>query len=96
MITSKQRSKLRALANQVPSLFQLGKGGVNEAFIAQIDDLLTKRELIKISVLETSPISAKEAAVQVSEATQSEIVQVIGRKFALYRQNLEAPQIVLK
>ena len=87
MLNSKQRAYLRGLANPLESIFQLGKGGINDEFITQIDQALTKRELIKVSVLETSPVKAREAAGLVAEQTGAEPVQVIGGKFVLYRAN---------
>ena len=54
MITSKQRAYLRGLANTMQPIFQIGKGGIEEAFLKQIEDALEKRELIKIKVLENS------------------------------------------
>ena len=62
MLTSKQRAKLRALANSAEMILQVGKGGISPHLVKQADDALTARELIKGGVLETSPLSAKEAA----------------------------------
>ena len=59
------------------------------------DDALTARELIKGKSLETSPLSAREAAEEIAEATNSEVVQVVGRKFVLYRENKDDKKIVL-
>lgn len=86
MITTKQRAYLRGLANSIDAMYQIGKNGINEAFIKQIDDALAKRELIKVSVLENSEISAKDASAEICEKLGSEGIQVIGRKFVLYRQ----------
>lgn len=95
MISSKQRARLRGMANGLDALFQIGKGGVTDAVIRQTDEALTARELIKLSVLETAPQGAKEAAQLVADATSADIVQVIGSKFVLYRRNDEKPGIVL-
>lgn len=94
-LNSKQRAYLRKLSNNIPALFQIGKLGINDNFITQINDALEARELIKISVLENSSISAKEAAQQISDLTKSEVVQVIGNKFVLYKQSKQNPTIVL-
>ena len=84
-MTSKERAYLRGLANRVPSLYQVGKDGVSENMIKQIDDALEARELIKGNVLENSMMSAREAAEELAAKTGSEVVQVIGNKFILYR-----------
>lgn len=94
-MNSKQRAYLKGLANKVSAIFQVGKSGISENLINQIDDALEARELIKISVLENSLISSKEAAEQISKATKSETVQVIGNKFILYKVSQQKPTIIL-
>ncbi len=84
-MTSKERAKLRGLANRVPSLYQVGKDGISENMVKQIDDALAARELIKGNVLENSMLSAREAAEELAAKTASQVVQVIGNKFILYR-----------
>ena len=76
-------------------LFQLGKGGMSDALIKQVDDALEARELIKLRVLETSPVSAREAADEIAEKTHSDVVQVIGTRFVLYRESRDNKQIRL-
>lgn len=95
MITSKQRAYLRSLANEIDTILMVGKSGIGPDVLKQADDALTSREIIKAKVLETAPISSKEAAQQVAEQTQSEVVQVIGSKFVLYRRNEKEPKITL-
>lgn len=95
MLTSKQRAFLRSLANDIDTILMVGKSGIGTDVIRQADDALTAREIIKAKVLETAPLSSKEAAEQVAEQTQSEVVQVIGSKFVLYRRNLKEPKITL-
>ena len=95
MLTSKQRAYLRGLANTMEAIFQVGKGGVNYALIAQVDDALRVRELIKVRVLETSPESVKEVAQAVAEGTKADVVQVIGSRFVLFRRNPKEPKIEL-
>ena len=94
-MTSKQRAYLRSLANSIQSIVMVGKGGMSPEIIKQADDALKARELIKGSVLETSPLSAREAAEQIAQDTQAQVVQVIGGKFVLYRRNEEKPVIEL-
>ena len=84
-LTSKQRAQLRGLANGIDTILHIGKDGVGDNLIAQADDALEARELIKGRVLENSPLSAREAAEALAKATRSEVVQVIGTKFVLYR-----------
>ena len=95
MLTSKQRAYLRGLANTMEAIFQVGKGGVNDALIAQVDDALRVRELIKVRVLETSPESVKEVAQAVAEGTKADVVKVIGSRFVLFRRNPKEPKIEL-
>ena len=89
MLTGKQRSYLKSMANGIDSIMQIGKGGITENVIKQIDDALTARELIKISVLNNSMLEAKETANEIAEAVRAEYVQSIGNKFVLYRQSKE-------
>ena len=96
MLTSKQRAYLRSLANSAEIILQVGKEGISENLIKQVDDALTARELIKGKVLETAPGFAGEIAAQLAEATGSEVVQVIGMRFVLFRRNLKNPKISLK
>ena len=96
MLTSKQRAYLRSLANSAETILQVGKEGISENLIKQVDDALTARELIKGKVLETAPGFAREIAAQLAEATGSEVVQVIGMRFVLFRRNLKNPKISLK
>ena len=95
MITSKQRAYLRSLANNIDTILIIGKSGIGADIIKQADDALKARELIKAKVLETSPISAREAAEKISAETNSELVQVIGSKFVVYRKNDKEPKISL-
>ena len=87
MLTSKQRSQLKAMATELQPIFQIGKGGINDNMCVQLDDTLEARELIKIKTLETSHVSAREAADQLSERLGADIVIVIGTKIVLYRES---------
>ena len=86
-LTSKQRAQLRAMANPLEPIVHIGKGNLGEELIQQANDALEARELIKCRVLETSDYTAREAADALAKATRSEVVQVIGTKFILYRQS---------
>lgn len=87
MLNSKQRAALRGMANRLPAIFQIGKGGVGEQMVRELMDALEARELIKITVLETAFMSAREACNLVCEATDAEPVQVIGNKFVIYKES---------
>jgi RNA-binding protein len=89
MLTGKQRSYLKALANGIDPIMQIGKSGVTETVLKQIDDALEARELIKINVLNNSLLEAKETATEISEAVRAEYVQSIGNKFVIYRESKE-------
>ena len=95
MLTSTQRAYLRALAVNEDTILMIGKGGIDADVTKQAADAIYKRELIKGKVLETSPVSAREAAEELAEQTESEVVQVIGSKFALYKRHPKEPKIVL-
>ena len=84
-LTSKQRAQLRSLANSIDTIVHVGKDGLGENLVKQADDALEARELIKGKVLENSMLTAREAAEELAVATRSEVVQVIGTKFVLYR-----------
>lgn len=94
-MTSKQRAYLRGLANTIDSIFQIGKGGISENLIKQLDDALEARELIKISVLETAPGSSKELAEEIASGSNSTVVQTIGNKITLFRQRKKDSKIQL-
>ena len=85
-LTSKQRAQLRGLANNIDTILHIGKDGIGDNLIRQADDALEARELIKGKVLENSMLSAREGAEELARATRSQVVQVIGTTFVLYRE----------
>lgn len=93
MITTAQRASLRKLANALTPVFQIGKGDIGEMLVAAVDAALEKRELIKLSVLETAGLTAAEAAEQLAGRTNAEVVQCIGRRFVLYRESKKHKRI---
>lgn len=95
MISSKQRSFLRNLANEIHPIFQVGKGGIEEAFLKQVAEALEARELIKITVLDNSSYSAREASDYICSKLNCEGVQAIGRKFVLYKKSEKNSKIQL-
>ena len=86
-LNSKQRAQLRGLANDIDTIIHVGKDGIGGNLIKQADDALEAREIIKGKVLENSPLSPREGAEELAVATRSEVVQVIGTKFVLYRES---------
>ncbi len=93
MITTAQRASLRKLANALDPIFQIGKGDIGETLVAAVDAALEKRELVKLSVLETAGLTAKDAAEQLAERTNADVVQCIGRRFVLYRESRKHKRI---
>ena len=85
MLTSKERAELRAQANTLDTTLMVGKGGITDALIAEADNQLTTRELVKGKVLEGALLSPREASDAICEATGAEGVSVIGTKFVIYR-----------
>ena len=85
MLTSKERAELRAQANTLETTLMVGKGGVTEGVIAEAENLLTARELVKGKVLEGALMSPREVCDEICEATGADGVAVIGTKFVIYR-----------
>ena len=96
MITSKERAFLRSLANKIDATVQVGKGGINENMIALIRDILEKKELVKVHVLENSFSDVRDVCHELSSIINAEEVQVIGSKFVLYKESRENKRINLK
>ena len=94
-MTSKQRAYLKSLASNISAIFQIGKSGISENLINQLNDALEARELIKITVLETAPEAVKDLGNQLSEKTNSTLVQTIGNKIVLYTQKKKDSKIIL-
>lgn len=96
MISTKQRAELKAMASSLQPAFQIGKGGINDAQVSQIDDYLRVHELVKIKVLDNSMYTAREAAEEIAGKISAETVQIIGSKAVLYKRNEKEPVIKLK
>ncbi len=94
MLTGKQKRYLRALATEEKTIFQIGKDGLSDNLIEQVDHAIDARELIKISVLKNSSVDIKETGFDLARYTNSELVQVIGRTIVLYRPSRD-PKILL-
>lgn len=85
-MTSKQRAYLRGIANNIDAIFQVGKGGISDVLLEQLNNAIEARELIKITILETAPGNAKELAEEIALGTNSIVVQTMGNKITLFRQ----------
>lgn len=95
MLTGKQKRFLRSKAHHLNPIFQVGKGGVNENMVKQIEDVLESRELIKVSILQNCEDDRDTVAEQLSRGAKAELVQVIGNTIVLYKESRENKQIVL-
>lgn len=95
VLTGKQKRFLRSKAHHLRPIFQVGKIGVNENMIVQINEALEKRELIKVSILQNCLQDKDDVAKQISEGTGAQVVQIIGQIIVLYKESSENKQIEL-
>ena len=95
MLTSKQRSYLIGLSNQLDPVIQIGKNGVSPEAVISAEEAFNTRELVKGAVMKMAPETPREAAETLAGRTRSQVVLVIGRKFVLYKPFKENPKIVL-
>ena len=96
MITTKQRAALRSMANDMQALYQLGKNGVTEEFLAQIEEALEAKELIKISILKNAFYTTKEVMNVLCESLNCEPVSAVGSKVVIYRQSRDEKKRKIK
>jgi RNA-binding protein len=94
-LTSKQRAYLKSLASDLEPVFQIGKATVTPEITSAIEETFNTHELVKITVLKNCVEDVKDVAITVSERTRSELVQVIGRRFVLYKPFKDDPKIIL-
>lgn len=85
MLTSKERAELRAKANSIETTLIVGKGGVGETLIADVENQLDARELVKGKVLEAAMMTAREVSDEICAATGADGVSCVGNKFVIYR-----------
>ena len=95
MLTSKQRSFLIGLSNQLDPVVQIGKNGVSPETVVSTEEAFNTRELLKGAVMKMAPVDPREAAETLAGRTRSQVVMVIGRKFVLYRPFKENKKIIL-
>ena len=91
MITSKQRATLRSQSNGLETIFQIGKGGISDMLVQQVNDALKAREMSQLRVLENAPVFAREAAQERADECGAELVQVSGSRFILFKRNPKKP-----
>ena len=94
-MTSKQRAYLKGLAMNIDPIFQIGKSSVTPENVIAIEEAFNNRELIKISILKNCFDDPKEIAFTLAERTQSQVVQVIGKKIVLYKESKDHKKIEL-
>ncbi|HYR21132.1 MAG TPA: ribosome assembly RNA-binding protein YhbY [Myxococcales bacterium] len=94
-LSGKQRRHLRALGHHLSPVLQIGHEGLTDAVVAQANAQLDTHELIKVKVSESSPLPRHAAAEQLASATHSELAQVLGRTFLLYKPRDKDPAILL-
>lgn len=95
MLTGKQKSFLRSKAHHLQPLFQIGKNGLTESVIVQIEEALEAKELLKVSILQNCGEDKKEIAEKLSQREGMNIVQIIGNTLVLYKESEEKKQIEL-
>lgn len=95
MLTGKQKRFLRSKANTMRPIFQVGKAGVNDNMIEQINEALEKRELIKISILQNCMDDKETIADEIAAGTNGEIAQIIGNNMIVYKESTDNKTIIL-
>lgn len=94
-MTSKQKAYLKSLASNLNPVFQVGKSSLTPELTEAIGEAFNKNELIKVAVLKNCADDPTEIAQMVAERTHSQLVQVIGKKFVLYKPDKDKPKIEL-
>ena len=96
MLTSKQRARLRSMAQSYDPIFYIGKQGITDEIINQLENAINARELIKLGVQEACEYNAREAADIIAPKLGADVVAVIGRKFVLWRQSKDPKKRVIE
>jgi RNA-binding protein len=87
MLTGKQRSHLKSMANTIKPIIQVGKEGVSENFLSQLDNMLNDHEIVKINILSNSGEQSKAVANELCEVLKAEFVSALGNKAVVYRES---------
>lgn len=96
MLTSKQRAHLRSIAQGYNTIFYVGKQGIGDELVKQLDNAIESRELIKVGVQENCDYTSREAADDIAAKLGADVVQVIGRKFVLWRRSSDPKKRVIE
>ena len=94
-LNPKQKQYLKGLGHALKPILQIGKDGINERQLLSISKALQDHELIKINILENADISKNDAAKQICEPLKAELIQIVGKKMILFKQNKEKIKIVI-
>lgn len=94
-MTSKQRAYLKSLASNLEPVFQIGKSSLTPELTEAVSEAFNNRELIKLTVLKNCSDKPEEIAATIAERTHSQVVQVIGKKIVLYKENKDHKKIIL-
>ena len=89
MLSNQDKKYLRTKAHDLQALIQIGKTGLSANLYQTLDDALEAHELVKVSLLKTTPIDVREAAIEGAAATHAQVVHIVGRTFILYRRSKE-------
>ena len=95
-MTGKQRAALRRMANSLETIIYIGREGITESVVREVNDALEARELIKGCVQQGAPVDARSALTALCERTGAEPIQQIGRRFVMYRPSRENPRITIE
>lgn len=94
-MNSKQRAYLKGLASNIDPIMNIGKGGYSPEIVTALDEVLEKRELVKVTLNNNCMEDIRELSQTLADRTHSEVVQVIGKKIVFYRESKENKTIVL-
>ena len=95
MLKPFQKAYLKILANPISHRYLIGKGGLDDKFVAELNDALEARELIKVGILQNASCEPKQIAEELAERLNADLVQVIGRVMVYYRKSKKNPKIVV-
>lgn len=95
MLKPYQKAYLKKLANPISHRYLIGKGGLDDKFVSELNDALEARELIKVGILQNASCEPKEIAEELAERLGADLVQVIGRVMVYYRKSKKNPKIVV-
>lgn len=95
MLNSKQRARLRSIAQSYDPIFYIGKQGISDEIVNQLENAINARELIKLGVQDACEYTAREAADIIAPKLGADVVAVIGRKFVLWRRSRDPKKRVI-